>query len=266
MRTISTCGICRSRGQNPIQPLVAQGQRIAAGNQHVADAGRGPDVLERLLQPLLPRGDMPLPHHPRARAVAAIARTEIGHQQQHAVGIAMHQARHGAVVVFAQGIVGLAGRTLEFIQRGNDRPPQRLEAVVARNQAHVIGGNAHREHGSRLRQGRPLVRRKLQNLFELVQGADSVAGLPIPGVPLLVGDAGIEGFAENLGSKGASRHAAGQSAGDEKIAFRIGTLPFRRGDGRRRAREQSVDRTTGRLFFAIGTRFSSFKAGHSGFS
>ena len=41
--------------QDPVEPLVAQGQRIAAGEQHVADRRRAADVVERLFQPGLAR-------------------------------------------------------------------------------------------------------------------------------------------------------------------------------------------------------------------
>ena len=60
----------------------------------------------------------------------------------------MDQAGHGAIAVFAQRIVGLAQAAVELGGGGNHRSPQGLVAVVARDQAHVVGRDADRQHGA----------------------------------------------------------------------------------------------------------------------
>ena len=45
-RMNSTCGIARNSRQQPVQPLLAQEQRVAAGEEHVADGGRAADVVQ----------------------------------------------------------------------------------------------------------------------------------------------------------------------------------------------------------------------------
>ena len=117
MRMNSRCGIARRLAEDPVELVFAKRQRIAAADQHVADLRRLPDVLERLLQPRFAGHDLAVPDHARPRAVAAVGRAEIEGQQQHAVGIAMHQARRRAVPVFAERIVGLARRAQELARR-----------------------------------------------------------------------------------------------------------------------------------------------------
>ena len=89
--------------QQIIELVVADGERIAAREQHVADLAMLFEVIER---------ELPIAHvelifaariadQPRARAIAAIGRAGSGGEEQHAVGIAMHQARHHRVVVLS---------------------------------------------------------------------------------------------------------------------------------------------------------------------
>ena len=81
--------------EQPVELVVADGQRIAAREQHVADFG----VLFEIGQRLFPLAGRELvfaariADHARARAIAAIGRAGAGGQEQHAVGIAMDQAR-----------------------------------------------------------------------------------------------------------------------------------------------------------------------------
>ena len=52
-----------------------------------------------------------------AEAEAAIDRADIGELQEHAVGIAMHQARHRLVRIVADRIVALLGQPVELAPR-----------------------------------------------------------------------------------------------------------------------------------------------------
>ena len=194
--------------------------------EDVADGRRAADVVERHLQPGFGRGDRPVAHHPRAGAVAAVARAEVGHQQQHAVGIAVDQARHGAIAVFAQRIVGFAEAAVELGGRGDHGSPQGLALIVARDQAHVVGRDADRQHRA-LREGRPLFFRQHQHLFQLGQGSQAISGLPVPIVPIAIGNRGVESLAESPGLEGAAGSPARRGAGGEDISLGGSRRPFR---------------------------------------
>ena len=130
-----------------VEPLVGQRQRIAAGDQHVADLGMRRDIVERLLPLRAAEGIVAagLADHARARAVAAIGRAEAGGQEQHAVGIAVHETRRGGMAVLAERIVGLARRLQIFGADRDMRAPQRLERILAAHQARVIRRDAERQ-------------------------------------------------------------------------------------------------------------------------
>src|SRR3546814_5747256 len=70
-----------------------------------------------------------LAHHARAGAVAAVGRAEAGGEEEDAVRVAMHQAGRLGVVVLAQGIVSLAGRTQVLLADRDVRAAQRLLGV-----------------------------------------------------------------------------------------------------------------------------------------
>ena len=202
MRTNSTCGIARRwlRIQSSRSSLKASGSPPEMSTSRIV--GRLPDVLERHLQPLFVGHDFAVAHDPRPRAVAAVGRAEIVHQQQDPVRIAMDQAGHRAVAVFAQRIVGLARCPLELRRGRNHRPAQRLLRIGPRKQAHVVGRDADREHGAAFDQGLSLVRRQDQHPLQLLQRADPVPRLPPPVVPLTVRNLGIECLAKGASVPG----------------------------------------------------------------
>ena len=88
----------------------------------------------------------------------------------------------------------------------------------------------------RSRQGRPLVVRKHQHLFQLGQGSQAISGLPMPIVPLAIGHVGVESLAKSPGLEGAAGGPARRSAGGEDVSFGGGTWPFRPGESRYGAR------------------------------
>ena len=156
------------------------------------------DISERIL-PLRPAEGVVaagLAHHARAGAVAAIGRAEAGGEEQHAVGIAVHQAGHHAMAVLAERIVGLARRLQIF---GADRDvgaAERLERVFARHQARVIGRDAERQRSLMADHRVALVVRQLEDALELGKRADARACLPAPVIPLGELDLGVEALAE----------------------------------------------------------------------
>src|SRR4051812_2989578 len=73
--------------QKVSQLIVAEQQRVAAAEKNVANGPGAPNVIELLLElrmKVVPAG---ITHQARARAVSAIRRTPVGHQEQNAVRI-----------------------------------------------------------------------------------------------------------------------------------------------------------------------------------
>ena len=181
-----------------IEPLVGERQRIAAGDQHVANFGMRRDVIERLLPLRAAEGIVAagLADHARARAVAAIGRAESGGQEQHAVGIAVHETRCSGMAVLAERIVGLARRLQIFGADRDMRAPQRLERILAAHQARVIRRDAERQRSLVAHHRVTLVIGQHEETLELGERADAFASLPAPVVPLGRLDLRIEPLAE----------------------------------------------------------------------
>src|SRR4029078_10289634 len=125
-----------------------------------------------------------LADHARAGAVAAIGRAEAGGENQHAVGVAMHQPRNNAMAILSKRIVGLA-RRLEVL--GADRnvgAAQRLQRVLARHQTRIVRRDAERERALVPAAGGPSIYENYEDALELSERAHPRTGLPAPVVPL----------------------------------------------------------------------------------
>ena len=194
------CLMARSRVEQPVELVVADAQRIAARQQHVAHFGMRLEIGERLFP--LPGRELVfaarIADEARARAVAAIGRAGAGRQEQHAVGIAMDEARHDRVVVFAQRIVGLARHAHIFVARHDVRAAQRLGRIVEAHQARVIGRDADRQRAFVAPDGARFVVGQAEDARQIVQRADAGAELPVPVVPFGRRGAGIEAAIEGL--------------------------------------------------------------------
>ena len=186
-----------------VEPLVGQGQRIAARDQHVANFGMGGDVVERLLPLRAAEGIFAawLTDHAGTRAIAAIGRAEAGGEKQHPVRIAVHETWHSRVAVLAERIVGLAGRLEIFGADGNMGSSQRLERVVAAHQARIVRRDAERQRSLMAHHGIALVIGQHEQPLELCERADALARLPAPVVPLGGFDLRIEPLAKGAGGR-----------------------------------------------------------------
>src|SRR5262249_24454190 len=110
--------------EDVVELFVGERKRIAAGDQHVADGRGAPDVGEHRLEPRIRRCELAMSNDARARAIAAIRRAEVECQKEHAVGVAMYEARYRAMTIFAEWVVGLTGSTQELAGYWNDGAPQ----------------------------------------------------------------------------------------------------------------------------------------------
>ena len=144
--------------KQPLELLVRQQKRIASGKQHVANLGVGRDIFDRC-RPLLDTDRVPgrVADHPRACAVTAVDRADRGHQEQHPIGIAMHQSGRAQVAVLVQRVVRLVRTPLQFVGRHDDRAAQRIV-------------------GSRLVQKAGIVRRDLNGQLSLQLERRPLAG------------------------------------------------------------------------------------------
>ena len=200
-------------GQQPVELVVADGQRIAAREQHVAHLGVDFEIGQRLVP--LAGGELVfaarIADDARARAIAAVGRAGSGGQEQHPVGITMDQPGNHRVVVLAERIVGLAWAADIFVAGHDVGTAQRFARIAKAHQAGVIGGNAHRQGAFVAFDRLALVRRQGEDPRQLVEGADAHAHLPTPIVPLHRGCSRVETAIESagIGVYGETKRGAG---------------------------------------------------------
>ncbi len=184
MRMNSRCGIARRRdstysrrsssSDNGSPPEIRQSR--TAGVAAMYSIARSMSALRK--RALAARTD-----EPGARAIATVDRAEVRHEQQHAIGIAVHQARDGAVPVLAERIVFLTRAASELCQGRNRRPAQPLSRVHGVDQTHVIRRDADRQRSLVPGDGRALLVGDGDDPLELLEATDAVAVLPAPVVP-----------------------------------------------------------------------------------
>jgi len=122
-------------GEDIFEPDVAQHQRVAAGNDDVADLLMSPDVIEAVLDvagvDLAGVADLALPG-----AEPAVGRATVRHQKEKPVGIPMDDAGHGRIVILGQRV----GDAAVFDQFGHVRDDLAVNRIaLGLDQAGVIG-------------------------------------------------------------------------------------------------------------------------------
>ena len=162
------------------QRLVGQRQRIAAGQDHLADFGMIRDIGQRRLQRLARVAAADRGQRFLAEAEPAIDRALIGREQQHPVGMAMRQPRHRAEVMVGDRIVKLALRLLQFVGRRDDLRADRIGGVVPVDQVEIGFGDAHLVVRGRGLRRRALARRQRQG-SEIAHMAHALADIVLPG-------------------------------------------------------------------------------------
>jgi len=173
-------------GEDPVEPVVAEHERLSARNEDVPDLRIAPDVRERPLEAGDGRMERAVAHDARARAVAAVRGAEVRHEKEHAVGVPVHEPRHRTHLFLGEGIGRFAGTADELRGARDDGPPQRLPRIVVGEQAHIVRRHADGEHRASALEGEPLVVRQVQDALEGFEVLDAVPDLPAPVVPLAV--------------------------------------------------------------------------------
>ena len=175
--------------QQIFQLVVAQQQRVAAAQQDVADFGMKRDVFDLAIEFRMEIVAAGVADEPRARAVAAIRGATVGDQEQHAVGIAMHQAGHGRMRILAARVAHFPWRGAGFLDARNHLPADRAMLIRRVNQVEKIRRDGQREPGVReLRAGEFLRRERGHQPPQLFRRRYPVFELPAPVVPVGVGN------------------------------------------------------------------------------
>jgi len=180
--------------QNFLELIVAENERIAAAQKHVAHFGVLFEVAERFLeigvQFLFPN----TADDATARAISTITRTAIGHEKEYPVGIAMHEPWHRHVRIFAARIGHVVGRPPSFFNTRNDLTPDRIVRIsFARNQIEKMGRDGERELIAGEQDAAAFFLAKIDMSLQLSERGDSVFKLPFPIVPELRGGPAIAG-------------------------------------------------------------------------
>ena len=159
------------------------GEGIAPRDHDVPYLAMDRKVVRHLRQ--MRRGDatLLLPGHALACAVPAVGRARRGRDQQRAVRIAVHEARHDRILLFSEGIIHESRTRVQFLALGNTLPEDGVAVVQPADQPAVVRGNRQRERrggvshaGSHGEVWEPLA--------QLIKRADSISDLPSPVIPL----------------------------------------------------------------------------------
>ncbi len=167
------------------QALVAQGERIAAGDEHVAHGRGAGDVVDADVELGAGGGRGRVGDLAFAGAVAAVHRAVVADVKKHAIRVAVRDAGHGHVGFFGQGIFELKGIGGEFAGLRHGLQAHGAGRVVGLHEGRVVRGDGDAEQGAALCEGVAFLGSERDDLLEGFQGADAVLLLPVPAVPLL---------------------------------------------------------------------------------
>ena len=134
MRRNSMCLIARNRLSNLSSLSSLKNQRVAAAQEDVAHFGVLFEITECFLEIGVQFLFADAADDAAARAIAAIRCATVGHEKQNAVRIAMDQARHRHVRIFAARVGHVVRRRPGFFDPRNHLAPDRIVRIVARDQ------------------------------------------------------------------------------------------------------------------------------------
>jgi hypothetical protein len=189
MRKNSTCGIARNRPKrfSSLSSLNSSGSPPLNSTSRISgmlrDVG---DLLVEFGMKIVAAG---VADEPRARAVTAIRGAAVGDEEQHAVGIAMHEAGHGRMRIFAARVAHFPRRGVRFLDARNDLPADGAMLIRRVNQVEKIRRDGQRELVVRqFRAGEFLRRERGHQPLQLLRRGDAVFELPAPVVPVGIGN------------------------------------------------------------------------------
>ena len=216
--------------QQVVQAFVGEQERVAAGDQHVADRRGAGDVVDALLQLGARVMLVMIADEVLAKAVAAVGGADVGDLERDPVGVHVHHGVHGGVVQLGQRI-GQPQVVVQLVNRGHLLQPQRAGGIVGIHQAGVVGRDAPailRPGGANLR---PFRLAQAQVPAQFLHRGDALPHLPAPVVHCAAAGRGV---AVVPGSRGSAGTAATASAHDLCIVpprGKYSTAPTRCGVG-----------------------------------
>ena len=110
----------------------------------------------------------------------------------------MHDAGNGAVQLFRQRIIRFVVTAKAFIDGGNNGTAQGMTGVFAIQETGVIGRNGNWQRSGMTQHGMALVLGKPDDPAQGLEVTDPIADLPLPVMPMFVGDVRIETPSEGL--------------------------------------------------------------------
>ena len=175
--------------EDALELRVAEHQRVAAADEHVADLGGALDVLDRVVDLGLGDDVLGAADQATARAVTAVHAAHLGDDEEHAVGVAVGDARRRRVEVLGDGVLDVLGVDDELGRRRDALHAHGVRRIVGVHERRVVGRDADPElaHAgvevSALRVG------EVEHALEVLGGGEAVAQLPAVVVPVGVADA-----------------------------------------------------------------------------
>ena len=184
-----------------LQTRVAEQERVAAGDEHIAHLGVLADVLDAPAHLLLAELGLAALGDAAAGAVPAVDGARIQREEQHPVRVLVDDGLLGPGLVLAERIRQLAGADARLGPHGDGLHPHRAERVLGVDERQVVRADADAEQRGGLLDAGALIGGQRHIPLELLEAAHGVALVPAPVAPLGIGGLG-EQPAPSLGTRG----------------------------------------------------------------
>ena len=123
-----------------------------------------------------------------AGTMTAVHGALVRDEEQNTVGITMGQTGAGGVGILVQGVRLFIGGKLQLGAGGDRLFPDGIQGIVQVDQGQVIRGDGHAQLAQSGGNDLFLFLGQVDVLLQLVQRLDTVFNLPMPVIPLLVGN------------------------------------------------------------------------------
>ncbi len=183
MRRNSMCSISRSADSRVFEAIVGHQQRVAAGEQHIADLGVSAEVVEDVVHPSRQRIERTLTDETRPGAVAAVGCAGVEGEEKDPVGVAVHEPFDRRRVVLAARVLHVAGADGELVRRRHHLAADRTVRVMRIHERREVRCHRHGKTLGAHGKTEPFMVRQLEVGLEVVEGGQTVAKLPAPVVP-----------------------------------------------------------------------------------
>lgn len=172
-------------GDKFFQFVVRKKQRITARKKDVADLRRFFEIFNRTI-PLhfqfLVRNAR---NDTRARAISAVRSAAVGHQKKDAIRVAMDEARHWHVGIFAARIGHFRRIGVGFFDARDHLPANRAIGIGGMDEVEKMGRDGSRELRASEQNARALFLAQSQVALDLLKRLHAVFQLPLRRIPVV---------------------------------------------------------------------------------